>query len=115
MGILWFKKGFRKKMFEKRMIVKKQRFNPNELPWKVIDFTSARSKYRFNIYSMRIGSTSKYTLAQQPPNDFWNELQNPPNGSSFEDAEEGKFMYVRLLKNGVPDNDTILKQEKKDK
>ena len=108
---MFLRKGFRPSIFIAPIVkAKVKKFNANELPWRVIDYNSARAKYRFSIFSIRISGPARYAIGEKPPSEFWNELTNPPDGSSFEEAKDKEFMYLRMLKEGVPQRDALIKK-----
>jgi len=61
---------------------------------------------------MRMGVT-RYTISETEPPGFWTELNNPPTSSSFEEAIDKNYMYVRLLIRGVPEQGAVIKKQTK--
>ena len=108
----FFDRSFRKSIYKAPIVKREKKFNPNELDWRPIAYTPAQAKYRFRVFSMRLGSTSRYWIGEEAPSQYgWNELSNPPDGSSFEESKDKNFTYVRMLKNGVPERDALIKRK----
>ena len=74
------------------------------LVWRPISYKSAVAKYKFRIYSRRIGAIAKYAIgATMPKYGLWTELADLPPGCTFEEAKTDELLGTRICKFGIPE------------
>ncbi len=97
---IWARRDFRTKPTE---IIKQE--TKDKLQFKGLAFLSAKAKYKFNIFSMKDGSISRYrmsrTLLQYP----WKQLLEKPGSVTFEEAKTKDKFILRLMKDQIEEKD----------
>jgi hypothetical protein len=92
--------------------IKAEKLSINEMPlakkesivWRPISYKSAIAKYKFRIYSRRVGAIAKYAIGESMPKfGLWNELSDLPGGCTFEEAKTDELQSVRICKFGIPE------------
>lgn len=80
------------------------------LKWEKKDWRYIVNRKKFKIYSMRVGQNTKYMLSFNSTSFMWSEI-GAPGRSSWEMAEDDRFLYFRMLIDGSP-RTNVIKQKK---
>lgn len=82
-----------------------------DLKWKPISFQNARIKYKFKMFSKRVGANAKYIISQKQLDYPWVEISqnSPPLNTTFEETRTKEFTAVRMCKFGIPEEGAMVK------
>lgn len=91
-----------------------KRMNYDELKWKSIDYSTAKARYKFKMFSDG-ERPPHYAIGDKEPNWLYNrELVGPPKGASFQEAPFGDKRLVRLLIDGMKQRYGMLARTKEE-
>lgn len=98
------------RMRERVQLLQEKPVKKKGLKWGRKEYNWVIKNKRFRIYFMQIGQERRYKLSTKENSILWNEVK-APSGSSFEVADDGKYIYFVLLIEGVR-RSNIFKQSK---